>query len=44
VAYQITAVPTVVVIDRDRRIAETLEGEETWARLDRTVARLVGGS
>jgi peroxiredoxin len=44
VAYQVTEVPTVVVIDRDQRIAETLRGEEGQARLDRTVARLVGGS
>lgn len=41
VAYGIIDVPTVVVLDRERRIVEVLSGEETRARLDRTVARLL---
>jgi peroxiredoxin len=43
VAYGITGVPTTIVLDRERRIAHTLGGMHTQAKLDRAVSRLLEG-
>ena len=43
VAYDIRDVPTMVVLDRERRIAHTLTGMGAWPKLDRAVSRLLEG-
>jgi hypothetical protein len=43
VAYGIRDVPTMIVLDRERRIAHTLRGMGARAKLDRAVSRLLEG-